>query len=579
MAEPWEDFQPAAKGEPWNDFKAPPRVEVRGTSVDEPSLRERLETALKPEPGGFMDVLGTGVADLGVGIARGAKNIVTGSDKVITDIAGLKHARPQPTEALDAAYDRTGMMGGVGNVVPELALTAVPIARAAKVASAFPRALGLSRAAPLVGDVAANAGYEAAKAGLSGGDPGDAAWKGAGGAAGGRMAGNLIGRMTGGITAEAQQLLKRGITPSPGQAFGGEGIVAGAERTLSSFPLAGAAVDRAKKRALKQYSEAEIDQALKETGIPHDGSGFKAVRQINAQIDQAYERVKPQTFLTPQDVKRAAGQTQQAVRSIPLLTDAQEGVVARYYAQKIAPLVQKGNAIDGVTAKKIDREIGEFARSHAHSDNPADHPLGMAFYALQSNMRDALKSNDPQVLQMLTQLNGAYKRMLPVNIATERATGTRGQFTPDQFRAASTRSKVSARDPRLALNDAARETLNEPGTGLSRSLSRNLGVPGLGAAAAAGAHMAGVPAPVVAGGAAALGLGGTALSHALYSETGIRMMIGAMSLPAQTRQWVEKLSPEMQAEFVQRMVHQVPELKQLAAQVGSHIAAQQGVQP
>lgn len=564
---------------------APPRIEVRGTSADESDTRSAIVRAAETIGAPFAragEAIAGGIEDLGVGIAHGGAGIVKGADKAITSALGAKYAQPQETPDLDAAYERTGPLGGVGNVIPEIALTAAPIARAGgAVARMLPRALG-ARAAPLVGDVVANAGYESGKAAAQGEDPGRAALLGGGGAVAGRAVGNVAGRVWNGITPEARTLLQNGITPTPGQAFGGEGIVAGGERLLSNLPLAGAAVDRAKRRAMGQYSEAEIDQALRQSGIPHEGSGFKAVRQINDQINAAYERVKPQTFLEPQDVKRAAGQTRQAVASIPLLTQQQGAEVARYYNQKIVPQIQRaeqaGTSIDGATAKSIDAEIGDLARQYAHSPDPKDHPLGMAFYALQSNMRDALKSNDPQVLQMLQQVNGAYKRMLPINIATERATGTRGQFTPDQFRAASTRSKVPGYDPRLALNDAARETLNEPGTGLARSLSRNLGVPGLGAAASVGAHAMGVPPEAIAAANAAIAVGGTGIAHALYSEPGIRMTLAAMDLIPRTRAWVSGLPPEKQQEFIMRMLAESPvSTKQALARVGSHLAAQQPV--
>lgn len=435
----------------------------------------------------------------------------------------------------------------------------------------------------MAADVAANAGYEAAKGAASGEGITDIvrdAGIGGAGAAGGRIVGNVLKRTLGGITPQARELLSKGVTPTYGQAFGNDGIVAAVERGVSNLPFAGPAVDAAKRRGMRQYSEAEVDAALKASGIPHEGSGFQAVREVNDAIHQAYEQVKPQTFLDPLDVKRAAGRAQQAVRDVPLLTESQEDTVGRYYVQKVLPLVQRaeqaGTVIDGVAARKVAVELNELAHKHATSPDVTLHPLGQAFGILKSSLDDVLKSNDPAVLQRLKQLNAAYGAMVPINIATERAASSRGAFTPNQYRSAATQSGTPSYSPRLALNDAARETLNEPGTGLTRSLSRTLGVPGVAGGASFAAHSLGIPPEAIVAANAAVAVGGAGVAHALYTEPGIRLMLRGMDLIPRTAQWVAGLAPERQREFVIRMMAENPgHMQRLAAQVGRQLATQQ----
>ncbi|MEJ8825619.1 hypothetical protein WKW80_26930 [Variovorax humicola] len=606
---PWEDFK-TSDAAPWEDFAEerggstnanPYRIEVRGTSADEdkPSFGGDIDSAvgavsaqnLGPHSEkSLRDTLVDAAGRIGQGFAGGANLL----GEKLTDIGNRVLPTDSPmvaenTESVKREADAyrqqrpsLGLPGALGEMGPELLLTGGPIASAGKSMLPLSTRLIGKRAAPLVSDVTANAGYSAAKSAAEGNGITDImkdAAMGAGGAAAGRAVGNVTGRALGGITADAAQLMKAGITPTYGQAFGNDGIVAAAERALSKFPLAGAAVDRAKGRAIRQYSEAEIDQALKNTGIPHEGSGYKAVKQINDTIHAGYEDVKANTFLAPQDANQAVVRAAQAIKDIPLLTDAQQGSVVSYYQQKIVPELQKaqraGTAIDGETAQKINVELGNLARSHANSSNPADHPLGQAFYTLQSSLRSALKSNDPAVLQQLQVLNGAYQRMLPINLATERATATKGGFTPNQFRSAATQSKVPSYDPRLNLNDAARETLNGPATGLSSSLSRNLGVPGVAGGLSFGAHQLGIPAEAIAAANAAVVLGGTGVAHALYSEPGIRLMLGAMNLIPSTAKWVFAQTPQRQQEFVLRMMAEHPDgMKKIAAQVGRALATQ-----
>ena len=93
----------------------------------------------------------------------------------------------------------------------------------------------------------------------------NAAW-GAGSEGGAAGAVPKVLRMTlgGGLVKpipEAQELMRRGVTPTPGQAAG-PGIVRGLEERVAGFPLVGEPIQAARRRAVQQYSKAAIGQML-----------------------------------------------------------------------------------------------------------------------------------------------------------------------------------------------------------------------------------------------------------------------------------------------------------------------------
>jgi hypothetical protein len=587
--------------------QAPPRdtpLPSFGGDVDTMMASSMAQGMGEPDPRPLREVITDAAGRYGEGFGGGLTKASAAMERTRDrNVPDQYRLTPEQTSEVNRRSDQTladadayakrapslGVPGMLGEMTPEVLASMYPIARAGT--SLLPlatRMLG-KRAAPFVADVAANAGYEGAKGyATNSPTPFMDALKGAGGAAAGRVVGNVAGRALGGITDDAATLLKAGITPTYGQAFGAGGIVDAMERTLQKLPLAGAAVDAAKRRAKGQYPEAEIDAALKATGIPHEGAGFKAVQQVNDAISDSYNNLKPHIelpfFSRPQAVNDAVAQIK---NDLPLLSGENATALNKLIQQRV--LNRAGNPLDrldGAAFKDIDREIGEAVRSRLTGTPTAnDREMARALQILQTNIRARVApvaNAAPEVMQQLQATNLAYKRMVPINIATAHATGgAKGQFSPDQFAAAAKQAKVPAYDPRMALNTAARETLNESGTGLGNALSRNIGVPGVGAGMHFAATALGVPHEALLAGEAAVALGGTGVAHALYTEPGIRMVLGAMNLIPSTAKWIVNQPFVKQQEFVHRMLVESPATtKKVLAQVGAHLAARQpqGVQ-
>jgi hypothetical protein len=535
-----------------------------------PTLRQTLENQFA---GGFAEKMGKQVKDVGVGILKGAGDMMDSLDKEV--VAGPASPVPSAHQVAQDArayvspesvernqlYDAAGPAAGVGRVLPELALTAVPIAGAsAKVAQGaryvLPRALkGLSG---LIGDVTANAGYAAATSNPN--DAANAAGWGAAGAAGGRVLGRALGLGKNMLSRDAQALVDAGVRPTPGQLIGG--IARTTEDALTSLPLVGDAIKGARARSLQEYGTAEINAALKPLGVSVRGSGIEAVEQAQRAVSDTYDRVLPQTVIRPQNVTAAVAKVLPAIDDIPLLTTEQGALIRQYVSRKIVPTAQeatqRGGPISGDIANRIDSEIGFEARKFSGSPNPSDHSLGEAFYALQSALRDTVEGLTPEATKTLTQARTAYRNLLPIVSAADK-TGA-GQFTPRQLN----RGAAQFNQTPSALNRAAQNTLPStiPDSGTAgRSMWAMVlsgqagGLPGIGAA-----------------------MGGGVLAHALYSGPVINQLVRSMrgDLAPSVYNALIDMAPAKQAQWLEKFAQQHPPFRESLQEVGQQLASQVG---
>lgn len=559
--------------EPWDVAEPPAKAPAASSATPEP-----WQVASTPElsiPRKLWEGVKGGMLEMRDAVQRTGDVNPAFPPEVRADIERQRAEATRQVEDYRALKPSLGMTGTVGEFLPELAMTAVPLARTSTAISKLPLAMkALGRAAPLVADVGVNAGYEAGKSALSGGDVALDAAKGAGGAVAGRAfvrslvalggaaRGALTGRVaTSGMTPEARALVEAGITPTPGQAFGG--LTGMAENASKHLPGFGSAVERGQGRARAEYATAEINRALKPLETAVEGTGLKAVARANELIRNSYNDLADRTFMAPDAARTAMLRAGADMQQIPSLTEAQYSAVADFIERRIQPLAvsakQAGENLTGRTAKDIDSDIGTLARKFSTSADPSQHPLGDAYYSLLGHWRGVLGASDATAKAQLDATNAAFRNMLPVAKAADRAGNAKGVFTPNQLRQAGNSGGGALNLSASPFNDAAMEVIGPTGGG---KLSRNV-IGGLS-----------IQSPT----ALAAIAGGAGLGHLLYSERGVKAMLGAMSMPPNTRQWVNSLPPEKQQEFVIRMIGEVPELRQLAAQVGRQVATEGAAQ-
>jgi hypothetical protein len=128
----------------------------------------------------------------------------------------------------------------------------------------------------------------------------------------------------------------------------------------------GSVIKYARGRSISEYGNAEINAALKPLGVTVKGSGSEAVEQASKAVSDTYDRVLPQTFIQPQNVKAALAKATASIDGIPLITDEQKGAIMKYAAQKIMPAIseatQRGGPISGDVATRSYRPEGRLCR-------------------------------------------------------------------------------------------------------------------------------------------------------------------------------------------------------------------------
>ncbi|MDM0057351.1 hypothetical protein [Variovorax fucosicus] len=501
--------------------------------------------------------------------AKGALRRVARPMVPTADGGELGGVSPAGMDAEGAYYRQhkgeLGTAGVVGDIGADIAASVAPVGAANRAAGVLTKTMqGLrGQSARVAADVGANAGYAAATA--EPGERGSAALAGGAGAAGGRVLTRTLGGLARPfISKDAQTLIDAGVRPTPGQMFG-DGPIGSAVRRLedsaTSIPLVGDVIKYARGRSIGEYGNAEINAALKPLGVTVKGSGREAVEQADKLVSDAYERILPQTFLTPFKAEAAVKQAMTAVKNIPLLSVEQEGKVIQYVAQKVQPAIadamSNAKTIDGQIAKQIDAEIGFLARKNVASPNPGDHPLGEALYELQAALRGSLQSVVPGATKQLSATNNAYRQMLPVLKAADRT--QTGQFTPRQLDRASGQYSQKPSDLNRAGQNVLPSTVPDSGTA-GRAL--------LGAAAVGGASL---------GGPAA----GAALAAAVYSGPGMTFLVNGLRgvVPDKVLRGIASLPQSKQRGVLQHLAATVPAVGQriteLAPQIGRAMGTQQ----
>lgn len=477
-----------------------------------------------------------------------------------------------------ATRDQLGVAGAAGDITPELLATAVPIAKGGTLLARGVPMLG--RLAPAAGDVAANALYAGGRRAATNyaeGAPditeGVMSDAGIGGlyAAGGRAALRGADIAARGVkpfmSQNARELVERGVTPTPGQLFDGPvgNLIARAEDKATSLPLAGDIMNYARRRSLGDFNRVSINDALQplgKDGVIKSGAGVEAVEAASRKVSDTFERGLDGMVVTPQHITAALQDAGALMPHIPLFDEQQATKIAGYVQQRIAPLLKNG--VDGQAAKRLDSELGYLARKYSRSPNPGDHPMGEAFDVLQHYWRGAMvKGASGNNYELVKAANAAYRNMIPVVKAADKAMAQGGVFTPNQL----ARSRVVTRQGPSSFDRAAQDVLP----------SR---VPDSGSA---GRLLTG---GLIGGGGVTAAPTTTAITAALtglaYSRAGIYTLVNGLggAVPPKARERLLAMAPEKAAKLLEGVATTDPAFaRQLAAQLGRMQPQQEEPQP
>lgn len=416
--------------------------------------------------GGIAHELANKVQDLPVvgPLYRGGRELADGLAQGIAHVGEkLGIASPETVAMLDSAamdskesYERTKggawrkyapIAGGVATSLPILGFSA-PAGLAAKVATGAATGAGYSAAMPVYGDdYWGTKGRQALTGAAVGGVLAPV----------GAAASKLIAPR---LSDAAQRLADAGIPLTPGQIFGG--TARRMEEAAKSMPFVGDAIAAAENRGIEQFNRAAISRALFHIGksLPKAvRPGYGAVEYAGEQIGKAYDDILPHLRLT--NDKPFAGEVQR-IQAAAQNMGAKGEQFGRILQTEVLDKFT-GSTMTGETVKRVEAQLGYYARKFQRSLDPSDQLVFDALRDTQTALRRALERSNPQARSRLKAINRSFAEMLRVERAAGMQGAKEGIFTPNQLQAAVRALDSSGRKRSFARGQALMQDLATDG--------------------------------------------------------------------------------------------------------------------
>lgn len=261
----------------------------------------------------------------------------------------------------------------------------------------------------------------------AGGVAEDAGW----GAAGGVLAGGAFhgaGKIVSPTVAPAvRNLLDRGIKLTPGQILGGGWRTA--EDAMTSVPLLGGAVKRARGIAEKGFNRAALDDVLyRADKLPTSVAvGHEANRYTKETLGKAYDAILDPARVASDalfDGAMAALKAEAAALPGSVGADFNKIVTAR-----IAPYLANGKVMAGDAYKLLDRDLRKMVQRYGKSTDAAHVDLSELVQSARGELRAlAGRTNGPEFTRALQQVDDAYAHWVPIRDAASKTAD--GSFAP-----------------------------------------------------------------------------------------------------------------------------------------------------
>ncbi len=455
------------------------------------------------------------LAGVGMGMSRVGRGL--GQVFGMTPQSTVDEAAPR-----DAALSNTGA-GMAGDIVGNLAVTAVPGMGLGGLATRAATATLPALIAPTVGAAATGAAINAATAPV---ETGNTRWRealiGAAGGAAGDVAARTAARVAQPImqSAAVKRLLGEGIVPTPGQAAGADSLLGRTEQKAQSIPLIGDIVKTGRDRAAEEFRLAALNRA-NPPGAPRIAqTGQAGIDDVNSALSKAYDRVFAGHTAQPDATLAAALDAAKHTPTLPLNAESQrtfDAVIKRNLWQRIPA----SGVMDAQSMKaEVIGDLGKVARTHLDSTLAQDKALGEALMearnAAQQWLVQDIARKSPAAAAQISHIDPKYRNHIALEKATESARGADFNFRPNQLQA-----KTKRGESLRALANDAQEVLSSrvPNSG---SVDRALIAAALGGGAGVTNEYYGGPHYLSA----------LALAPLVYSRAGSRYAVGNL-IPGQ----------------------------------------------
>jgi len=323
--------------------------------------------------------------------------------------------------------------------------------------------LGLSKVAPtsMAGGTALGVGLGAAEPTLEGESTAKNMAMGGVGGITGQVAGKMLARaVQPEATGRIANIVKEGVTPTPGQALGG--WAQRAEEGLTSVPLFGDAIKHGQRKAVEEFNRAAINRALTPVGKKLEGPvGREGVAKAGDILSKAYDDLLPKLRVqADQPFVQEINTVRQMAQSMhPQRAQQFEAILKNDVWRKFTPQ----GKMHPTTMKEVESKLGEHIRNYGSSADGDQRALANALKEVQSSIRRMVERGNPQYSGELAKINKGWANLVRVENAAGRMGSKDGIFSPEGLRGAVRATDKSARKRAFARGTALMEDLADEG--------------------------------------------------------------------------------------------------------------------
>jgi hypothetical protein len=282
----------------------------------------------------------------------------------------------------------------------------------------------------------------------------------------------------------AAQLMKEGVTPTPGQILGGAYNTV--EEKLQSLPILGDAISYSKRKTQEEFNKAALNRALEPIGEKVTQAGRAGVLEVKEKLGKAYESLLPKISFKPdQQFVQEFGNLKQMATSLP----EKEQKTFNSIIDDVMGQASPNGSMLGTTFKTVESKLTKEIKDFSKSNDAYQQKLSDALQEALRIMRDTLPRVNPGFSDELKAINTGYANYTRIRqAASSTAAGAKeGMFTPAQLAQAVRAQDASAGKGASATGQALMQDLAERGTNILSSKVPDSGTTGRAALAGGGA--------------------------------------------------------------------------------------------
>jgi len=252
------------------------------------------------------------------------------------------------------------------------------------------------------------------------------------------------------LDAAQQRLANKGISLTPGAAFGG--WLKSLEERLQSVPVAGDAIASAQRKSIRDFNRALYEEVLAPIGevLPKTVMASRAgVKYVGNKISKAYDDLLTESgvrFTPDRQFLDDFANLRELTRYMP--DQGEIRVFNNALKNKIAPFFE-GGSMDATSFKKLESELTKLVNQYAKRED-----LSNAFRETLSLMRESLERQNPKFAGRLGDINKSWAMLARLEGAASMKGAREGIFTPDQLLSAIRAQENTVRKRGYARGDA-----------------------------------------------------------------------------------------------------------------------------